>query len=530
MDTTLGNEEKRHLKRWGDWLGYDSKCALTVKYRLGGFLNPNFGDESEDCLYMDIFVPAKALKNPKTPLPVVVWIFGGGYVLGSKDIYQPTLPFYDGTGLIRQSGNNMIFITFNYRLGAFGFLAGSSMEKGGLPNAGLWDQRAVFEWVRSYAHLLGGDPNKVTAMGESAGASSIMHHLVAEGGTKDPLFNRAILLSPAFQPMWDRAGGLEDTFKLFERLAGCENKGLDCLRKADATRLMTANKELMLSQVPGTFAVGPAPDGSFIRQLPVLELASGHFWKVESLLTSHCANEAILFVDGSIATNADFDRFLSAVFANYTVDIGLNKLASGFYPAVGGAGSKYKAQADRTSDFIRDSSMTCNIRYLNEAYGDAKVWNMQYSVAPGWHASDLAAVFYDRTFSSPAWDNVLRDLVLVPLGFLFSGVSTALQSYLASYAVKGDPNADRVVLNVPPTVKWNHPRTGGGGTKIGSVVDVGNFLLREIDDDQVPRPACDFWREFYAAATAEGGYVPPGGEVAQELVQVATDPSQRFNS
>ncbi|CAI4217517.1 unnamed protein product [Parascedosporium putredinis] len=382
-------------------------------------------------------------------------------------------PLYDGTGLIRQSGNNMIFITFNYRLGAFGFLAGSSMEKGGLPNAGLWDQRAVFEWVRSYAHLLGGDPNKVTAMGESAGASSIMHHLVAEGGTKDPLFNRAILLSPAFQPMWDRAGGLEDTFKLFERLAGCQGKGLDCLRKADATRLMTANKELMLSQVPGTFAVGPAPDGSFIRQLPVLELASGHFWKVESLLTSHCANEAILFVDGSIATNADFDRFLSAVFANYT----------------------YKAQADRTSDFIRDSSMTCNIRYLNEAYGDAKVWNMQYSVAPGWHASDLAAVFYDRTFSSPAWDNVLRDLVVVPLGFLFSGVSTALQSYLASYAVKGDPNADRVVLNVPPRV-----------------VDVGNFLLREIDDDQVPRPACDFWREFYAAATAEGGYVPPGAK------------------
>ncbi|PKS11434.1 hypothetical protein jhhlp_003197 [Lomentospora prolificans] len=505
--------------------GNDSPIGSAINQFLGGLPIPSFGQESEDCLYMDIFVPSKAIKNPKTPLPVVVYIFGGGYILGSKDIYQPSLPFYDGSGLISQSDNNMIFITFNYRLGAFGFLAGSSMEKDGLPNAGLWDQRAVFEWVQSYIHLLGGDPKQVTAMGESAGASSIMHHLVAEGGTKDPLFSKAILLSPAFQPMWDRAGRSEEVFQQFERLAGCEGQGLACLRKADASKLITANHDLMLDQVLGTFAVGPTPDGSFIRQLPVLELATGNFWKIESLLTSHCSNEAILFVDGSITTNADFDNFLAAVFSNYTVDIGLNEKASAFYPAVGGQ-SKYKSQTDRTSDFVRDSSMTCNIRYLNEAYGESKVWNMQYSVAPGWHATDLIAVFYNKYFSSSSWDDVLKTLVLLPLGIVYSGISTALQSYLASYAVHGDPNTDRVILNLPPTVKWNHPRSSS--EVVGRVVDVGNILVREIEDTQMPKSACDFWREFYAAATAEGGYVPPGAAVPQSLVKVKSGASQKY--
>lgn len=90
----------------------------------------------------------------------------------------------------------MIFVTGNYRLGALGWLSGTTMEKNGAPNVGLWDQRAVFSWVQSYISLLGGDPTKVTAMGESAGAGSIIHHLVAEGGTLDPMFTKAIIQSP----------------------------------------------------------------------------------------------------------------------------------------------------------------------------------------------------------------------------------------------------------------------------------------------------------------------------------------------
>lgn len=128
---------------------------------------------------------------------MIIWIYGKAYVFGSKDSFQPSIPFYDGSGLIVNSGGEVIFVTMNYRLGVFGFLAGTTMENEGLPNAGLHDQRAAFQWVRDYISLLGGAPTKVTAMGESAGEGSIQHHLVAEGGKLDPLSSRAIMQSPA---------------------------------------------------------------------------------------------------------------------------------------------------------------------------------------------------------------------------------------------------------------------------------------------------------------------------------------------
>lgn len=92
---------------------------------------------------------------------------------------------YDGTGLVKNSGNNVIYVAGNYRvshltpaslantdrvqLGAFGFLSGSTVEKEGTPNAGFWDQRAVLQWIQDYASLFGGDPTDVSVWGESAG-------------------------------------------------------------------------------------------------------------------------------------------------------------------------------------------------------------------------------------------------------------------------------------------------------------------------------------------------------------------------
>ena len=151
------------------------------------------------------------------------------------------------------------------------------MEKEGLPNTGLYDQRAALQWTQDYIGLLGGDKAQVSAWGLSAGASSIMHQLVAFGGTQDPLFSRAVMQSPAFQVMFDRKGTLERTFQNFTELAGCARQGVACLRAASPEALKSANTKLNEEGPSGRFETGPAADGNLIRQLPSLEYASGRF-------------------------------------------------------------------------------------------------------------------------------------------------------------------------------------------------------------------------------------------------------------
>lgn len=247
--------------------------------------------ESEDCLFLDLYVPAAALLAPKTAnLPVIHWFFGGAYRFGSKDPGGSI--FYDGRGLIEAAKGNVIFIASNYRVGAYGFLAGSTMEKQGLPNTGFYDQRAALQWTKDNIGLVGGNCNDVSAWGESAGAGSIMHHLVAFGGTQDPLFKKSVLQSPAFSLAFDRKGGLEDIFQAFATAAGCAGQGLACLRAASPTVLASANRFVSENAPSGASVYGPAPDGNLIRQLALLEFKSGNYFKgLDSLVLSHVRRE-----------------------------------------------------------------------------------------------------------------------------------------------------------------------------------------------------------------------------------------------
>lgn len=231
------------------------------------------------------------------------------------------------------------------------------MEEQGLPNAGLYDQRAVLQWIQDYIHLVGGDPSQVSAWGESAGAGSIMHQLVAFGGTQDPLFSRAVMQSPAFALMFDRKGGLEDVFIDFTELAGCSGQGVACLRAASADTLQTANTALNEQGPEGSFAVGPSADGNFIRQLAVLEYASGNYYKgVSSLILSHVSDEAFIFVPSNIQTDTDFSTFVEEQFPAYAKAGGVNAAIEARYPAVmSGTVRNYTTKFDRTKALLGDS-------------------------------------------------------------------------------------------------------------------------------------------------------------------------------
>ncbi|KAL0945836.1 hypothetical protein HGRIS_012119 [Hohenbuehelia grisea] len=135
-------------------------------------------ESSEDCLTINVLRPGGTTSN--SSIPVMVWIYGGGFTAGGGQMY-------DGTAIARQSwvrGTPIIYVNFNYRLGPLGFPQGTEAALRGAQNLGLRDQIAALEWVQSNIGAFGGDKTKVTVFGESAGAVSIGVHFLRPSFSK----------------------------------------------------------------------------------------------------------------------------------------------------------------------------------------------------------------------------------------------------------------------------------------------------------------------------------------------------------
>ena len=146
------------------------------------------GSTSEDCLYINVQRPA--LGDTRQRLPVYVYIHGGGLTTGDGS-------YFNMEKIVRETG--VIGVTFNYRLGVFGFLAhpGLTAEQGESGNYGFLDQQAALRWLRRNVAAFGGDPSRVTVGGESAGGWSVCAHLVSPGSRG--LFAQAIIQSGSCQ-------------------------------------------------------------------------------------------------------------------------------------------------------------------------------------------------------------------------------------------------------------------------------------------------------------------------------------------
>lgn len=241
-----------------------SACQQNVNTAFG---EPGIG-VSEDCLFLNVHAPASATGTR----PVMVWFHGGGYTGGMG-------ADYDGRTIV--ADQDLVVVTVNYRLGVFGFLATSGLtddsESDSSGNYGIEDQRASLEWVRDNIGAFGGDPNRVTIAGQSAGSGSACVHILSPESAG--LFQGAIMMAgmcAGTRPMATLAEA-EAEGDTFAAEVGCPGDGAEqvsCLRSKPADELTAAGGGGSTGGATA-LALRPIVDGEVLLDQPNTVLAGG---------------------------------------------------------------------------------------------------------------------------------------------------------------------------------------------------------------------------------------------------------------
>lgn len=258
---------------------------------------------SEDCLYLNLWVPPHA---PGQKLPVMVWIYGGGLTNGSGSI-----PLYHGNVLAQRG---VIVVTFNYRLGVFGFLALPGLAKESPThtsgNYGLLDQVAALKWVHRNIAVFGGDPSRVTVFGQSSGSISISALSVSPltGG----LFRYAI----------GESGGLFEPLQLAGNLTarGAQQDGVALMRRAGAPSLAALREMPAKALLKMPFTPGIILDGKVIDEPPAEAYRAGRI-NPSAFMIGANHDEGAMFLAGKHVTPRNYDAVLGQDFPSWVIKV-----------------------------------------------------------------------------------------------------------------------------------------------------------------------------------------------------------------
>lgn len=370
------------------------------------------GDISEDCLFLNIWAPTHA----KGKLPVLVWIYGGGFNSGSGAI-----PIYDGRAL---AARGIVVVNLNYRVGVFGFLAHPDLTKeaGGGPNAnfGLQDMIAALKWVRANIAAFHGDPAKVTIAGQSAGSMAV-HDLIASPLVKG-LFARAIGESGLPDP----ARGVSLAAAEADGVAFAQSKGAHGIAELRAVTAET----LAASRGGNAIRFAPVFDGVLLPGFkPVSHVP---------VLAGFTADEgSALGHDYGSSDPAQLRDLLHTSFGPAAAKF------AGFYPA---ATEAERAESNR--QVRRDRGAGALLAWAGQRRDVPTYAYMWTHVEPGpqadhwraFHSSEIPYVF--QTFwASPERHFTAADRAL----------SARISSYWLNFVRTGDPNG----AGLPPWPKFD---------------------------------------------------------------------------
>ena len=431
--------------------GTPLSCPQMQEDNSGNLLGDVIGDlqnsplfqaitaSGEDCLTVNVQRPSSATTNSK--LPVVFWIFGGGWESGSTQ-------GYDASNLISTSvaqGQDILYVSVNYRLGGFGFLPGAEVLKDGVSNLGLLDQRLGLQWVADNIAQFGGDPEKVTIWGESAGSVSVFDHMVMYDGDNTykgkPLFRAAMMNSGTIFPTdpVDCQKG-QAVYDQVVSAAGCSSSldTLECLRDLDYETYLSAANSVpsLLGYTSVAVSYLPRPDGVILTDSPDALISAGKYTKIPFIVgDQEDEGTGFALFQSNITTTDLLISYLSDIFFHSATTEQIQELVT-LYPEDPAAGAPYNTgdlyelypQFKRIASLLGDYTFTIMRRVF------LSVVSKQSPTVPSW--SFLSS--YDDII--PILGTFHGSDLFVSYGIVPGFPTTSVQSYFISFINSMDPN------------------------------------------------------------------------------------------
>ncbi|NWU65083.1 CEL lipase, partial [Pterocles burchelli] len=450
---------------------------------------------NEDCLYLNIWIP-QGRKHVSTNLPVMIWIFGGAFLVGgSQGANFLNNYLYDGEEIAVRG--NVIVVTINYRLGPLGFLSTGDANMPG--NYGLKDQHMAIAWVKRNIKAFGGDPENITIFGESAGAVSVSLQMLSP--KNKGLFKRAISQSGVALCSWAIQKDPLSWAKKIGQNVGCPTDNTtalaNCLRVSDP-KVVTMAYHLELINLPiplvHTLALTPVVDGDFLPDVPENLFANtadidyiagvnnmdGHFFAgidmpaINRPLVKITAKEVYNLIRGLTLDRGE--RGANDTYNLYTQPWGDRPDQEVMKKTVVEVATDYI--------FLIPTQWTLNLHLQNAR--NAKTYSYVFSqpsrmpVYPKWvgadHADDLQYVF-GKPFATP-------------LGYRpkHRTVSGAMIAYWTNFARTGDPNKgnSEVPVNWPPYT-----------TEGGYYLEINNNLNKKSVQEHLKSRYVTYWNTVY---------------------------------
>jgi para-nitrobenzyl esterase len=405
---------------------------------------------NEDCLKLNIWVAKSSLGRS---VPVIVWLHTGGFVASSANFAS-----HDGRRLAEETG--VIVVAPNYRLGPLGFLVHAALdaEDPAHPssgNYGLMDQRAALRWVRDNIAQFGGDPDRVTLAGTSAGADSVGLHLVSPASAG--LFHRAIIESGTPTTRWPAHDEVLSRGDSFAAALGCTDTVavLACMRAKSAAAVLQAlplASQQPLEQPSRAYWL-PVVDGIEIPDQPRWLIAAGLFHHVPTILGTN-RDEGWGFVLRSFSSGATLTQYEDWIDTEFGADA---TVVRGTYPA-----TAFVSPTEAMSRVVGDAQFVCETRRLSrllERTGTpVYLYSYEYEIAVLSADHVIHGVESNIIFGNNYTPNQFPSH---PLDAADTALHHAMAGYWTRFAAGENPNTDDAAVVHWPAFK--HPTGRGRG-------------------------------------------------------------------